>query len=112
MQKLASTFTGFNYYCPECNQKAYSPVNNLCYCCNLKYEDAIEYTNCIVCNENESIIFDPLNIAINNHVLNGLCLQCDTKVLVHKCPKCKNTYSFFEKEELTKCTPEKCYYVD
>lgn len=110
MEKLAKDFTGFNYYCPECYQKTYSPENNLCYCCNLNFENAAEYTSCIVCKKKNSVIFDPLNIALNNHIMNGLCLNCGIKLSVHKCPKCETVYSFFDKKELKKCTPEKCFY--
>jgi hypothetical protein len=111
MEKLAKGFTGLNYYCPECYKKTYSPENNLCYCCNLNYEYVVEYTSCIVCNEKKSVIFDPQNIALNNHIMNGLCLNCDTKMQVHKCPVCERTYSFFNMEELSECTPEKCFYL-
>lgn len=112
MEKLAKDFTGLNYYCPECYQKTYSPENSLCYCCNLNFDNAAEYTSCIVCKEKKSVIFDPHNIAINNHVINGLCLSCESKIMVHKCPECEMAYSFFSKDELKKCTPEKCYYED
>ena len=110
MEKLVIDFTGVGYYCPECYKKSYSPVNHLCYCCNLSYEYAVEYTNCPACGAKNSVIFDPHNIEINNHIINGLCLNCETKMQVHKCPKCENKYAFFMKKELTKCTPTKCYY--
>lgn len=110
MEKLASEFTGIRYYCPECYKKTYSPINNICYCCNLNYEYSVEYTNCPSCNAKNSVIFDPHNIAINNHIINGLCLNCDCRMKVHKCPKCDSKYGFFSINELEKCTPEKCFF--
>ena len=110
MEKLAIYFTGVSYYCPECYKRTYSSVNDLCYCCNLSYEHMVEYTNCTVCKTSNSVIFDPYNMECNNHVINGLCLNCQTKMQVHKCPKCGNKYTFFIEKELTKCTPAKCFY--
>lgn len=108
MEKIAKKYTGFNYYCPICFKKTYSPLNSLCYCCNLNYEYVVEYTDCILCKAKNSVIFDPYNIAINNHVMPGICLNCDMKMDVHKCPKCEMKYAFFSISELKGCTPQKC----
>jgi len=110
MEKLAIENNGTAYYCPECYKKTYSPAINLCYCCNLNYSDAVEYTNCPACDAHNSVIFDPLNIELNNNVMNALCLNCDTKMSVFRCPKCEEVYPFFLEDELDKCNDLKCHY--
>lgn len=110
MEKLARNHTELQYYCPECFNKTYSPTNHICYCCNLNFEYAVEYSNCPICEAKNAVIFDPLNMELNNHIMNGLCLNCDAKMQVHKCPKCGNSYPFFSIKELIKCTPTKCFY--
>ena len=110
MEKLAINCSGISYSCPVCRKKTFSPDNNLCYCCNLNLEYAVEYTDCLKCKNKNSVIFDHLNIEQNHNVMDGQCLHCDSRIKVLKCPKCGNTYTFLDKQELTKCTPDKCYF--
>lgn len=108
MEKLALYPTGKAYNCPECYKRAYSTENDLCYCCNLNYSDAVEYAICNNCNE-EAVIFDPLNISLNNHRGNGLCLKCENKMEVYKCPECTSSYTFYSINELVRCSPNRCH---
>lgn len=110
MERVALEFTGAAYFCPECYKKTYSTENNLCYCCNLRYpEHAIEYVDCIFCDAENTVLFDPLNIADNNSVLQGLCLNCENKPMVFKCSVCDSKASFIcDIKELKKCKPNRC----
>ena len=110
MERIANEYSDIVYECPRCSKKTYSPENNLCYCCNLNYTHGVEYTECNVCHNQGSVIFDPLNIEFNGHIMHGLCLACGNKPEVFKCPVCKTKVSFFLKDELTECTPERCIY--
>lgn len=110
MEKLAENFGGNVYYCPECYKKTFSTENNICYCCNLNFKYAVEYVDCPSCNSKKSIVFDCLNIGDNNNIITGLCLNCDTKINVFKCPKCEEAYAYYFEDELKKCTPEKCFF--
>jgi hypothetical protein len=100
MEKVAKKFTGYAYECPECYTKTFSPGNGICYCCNLNFIDAAEYVNCKICNAENAVIFDSLNIELNGDMINGLCLNCGDKPNVFKCPHCECKQTFYGKDEL------------
>jgi hypothetical protein len=100
MCKIAKAYTGFNYECPECFTRAYSPSNDLCYCCGLDFTDQAEYVNCNVCNAKNAVIFDGMNIEYNENQMFGRCMNCDNKCDVFKCPNCGSKKAFHFKEEL------------
>jgi len=100
MSKMAKTYTGYAYECPECWKRAYSPFNNRCYCCGNDFTDMAEYVDCISCHAKNGVIFDPLNIGYNDNMINGLCLNCGEKMMVFKCPECETKTGFWVEEDL------------
>lgn len=107
MEKLAIECHGRAYYCPECSKKAYVPDIDICYCCNLNYSGSVEYALCNNCKE-ETVIFDYLNIEFNDNIGRGLCIACDNRPNVYKCPICEMAATFYTINELTDCIPGKC----
>lgn len=108
MEKLAITHARLVYNCIECGERTYSVDNEMCYCCNLQFTDAGEYITCISCKKPQSLIFDHLNIASNGNLMNGLCLNCDERCEVFKCPKCGIAIPFYGKSELDGTCYTKC----
>jgi len=109
MEKVAAEHARLVYRCIECEEKAYSVDNEMCYCCNLQYADFGEYVNCPICRAPRSVIFDHNNIAINDHVMNGLCLNCGARPSVFKCPDCDVATAFYGIDELDgTCYAQKC----
>lgn len=100
MKKVAANHSRLVYKCIECDERAYSIDNEICYCCNLQFFDAGEYVTCISCGAYNSIIFDHNNIAINDNIMNGLCLNCDVRPSVFKCPHCEMAIPFYDLAEL------------
>ncbi len=107
MKKVAAQHAGLIYNCIECSEKTYSIDNEICYCCNLQFAGFGEYVNCISCMAPKSVIFDHNNIAINDHIMNGLCLNCGDRPSVFKCPTCDIATSFYSKEDLK----ETCFAI-
>lgn len=91
MEKFAEINSSKVYYCLDCSNKTYSKDESICYCCNFDGK-LNEYINCSVCMEDQSVIFDNLNIHLNNNIMTGLCLNCGNKTKVFKCPHCGISY--------------------
>ncbi len=108
MERIAKEYTGLAYECPKCYNWTFSPVSKICYCCNLNFIDAAEYINCNVCGAAKSVIFDSLNIKLNNNIINGLCLNCGDKPSVFKCPECDEKITFNSLDELINTCYAKC----
>ncbi len=110
MEKLSKEFTGLAYECTECFNRAFSPISEICYCCNLNFRDAAEYATCVTCTAPKSVVFDYLNIKHNENTINGLCLNCGEKQMVFKCADCEKTTTFYSKKELANTCYSKCLY--
>jgi hypothetical protein len=108
MEKVAKEFTGYAYECPECYKHTYSSESGICYCCNLNFIEAAEYLNCKTCDAIKAVIFDPLNIELNDNIINGLCLNCGDRPNVFKCPDCESKQTFYGKDELIDTCFEGC----
>lgn len=108
MKLVAMKHSNFVYKCPKCNEKSFATDKEICYCCNLQLNGAIECIDCNSCNSPNCIIFDYLNIEINDNIINGLCLNCDETINIFKCPICNSILQFHNNEELenNSCFPK------
>lgn len=52
------------------------------------------YTDCAVCGSENSVIYDGLNIDINQNILPGYCCKCRKHPKVYRCPTCGLAYSY------------------
>lgn len=82
------------YTCVSCNNRTYNKEENYCHVCNFDGSLAGEFIDCTRCGESNSVIFDHLNIADNNNMMNGFCLNCSENCIVYKCPVCEIAYNF------------------
>lgn len=57
------------------------------------------YCECMICKD-DTVIYDGLNIELNNHIIEGYCYKCDKKLKVYKCPACGNVYSYDSKHPI------------
>lgn len=108
MQKVAAKHAFLVYDCIECGERTYSVDNEMCYCCNLQFADFGEYITCTACKAPRSLIFDHLNIKSNNNIMSGLCLNCQERPQVFKCPDCGIAFPFYAKSELEGTCYSKC----
>ncbi|MFT5821860.1 MAG: hypothetical protein ACI8ZM_003116 [Crocinitomix sp.] len=106
MEKLATYLSEKVFKCIDCYNRTYSQDEEYCYCCNFI---GVDYTliNCDYCHEKESVIYDNLNIRLNNNMMRGLCLNCDRDSIIFKCHKCQNAHNI-EMQFEGVCTNEKC----
>ncbi|HFE9700317.1 TPA: hypothetical protein ACGA34_000283 [Clostridium perfringens] len=51
------------------------------------------YCKCVICND-DTIMYDELNMDNNNNVMPGYCYKCERKLKVYKCPVCGKVYSY------------------
>lgn len=100
MEKLAKNNDGLAYECPNCFKHTFSPISEICYCCNLKFIDAAGYVDCKQCEAKKSVIYDVLNIEDNNNSINSKCLNCGDKSYVFRCPECEFALTYYFENEL------------
>ncbi|GKI14658.1 hypothetical protein CE91St44_11430 [Oscillospiraceae bacterium] len=55
------------------------------------------YADCAICNSNQTVIYDRLNIEINKNIMPGFCYQCRKHPKVYQCPTCGLTYTYSHK---------------
>lgn len=110
MTRLAHRNSEKVFKCIICNNHTYSKEEDYCYCCNF-YGDSHEFVDCDYCKEENSIIFDYLNIKFNNNEAKGLCLNCGKDWVIFKCPKCDSSHNI-ETALDEKCTNSQCNYID
>ncbi len=101
MHNIAIEYSGLAYECLRCNQRTFSPNTEICYCCNLQLFESAGYIDCDVCNSKKAIIYDTLNIHVenNDHSINGLCMNCGDKMMVYDCAECEGKFSFYGKPD-------------
>lgn len=92
MENLARTLSRKTYFCIICNKKSYAKDAEYCYVCGFDGELGGEFIDCISCREEKAVIFDHLNISLNDNIANGQCLNCQFNTLVYKCPSCGIAY--------------------
>lgn len=105
MEKLAIANSFKVYNCMECNNETYSKDDDYCYSCNLT--DIAEHCrDCEFCDEKRSMIYDGLNLELNNNETKAYCLNCQNDTYIFLCPECEVTYNLelFDRKE--KCTLE------
>lgn len=83
--------------CLECGSESWV-VNEsgyrICLVCGFRGdENAFGFIDCPVCQSKGSLVYDPLNIEVNDR-LNGLCCACRKIVPVTKCTKCGNVHAY------------------
>ncbi|MDF2934520.1 MAG: hypothetical protein K0R36_3851 [Chryseobacterium sp.] len=107
MEKLAIENSFTVYDCIACSNKTYAKDDDYCYACN--FVGIIEhFRNCEFCDEKRSMIYDGLNLELNNNETKAYCLNCQNDTYIFLCPECEVTYNLelFDRKE--KCTLEKC----
>lgn len=62
-----------------------------CLYCGFQFD--AYYCECPTCKYN-TVVYDALNIEVNNNVMPGYCYKCEEKVKVYKCPICGQVYSY------------------
>ena len=99
------------YMCPICSNRTLTPEKK-CLICLEAFNDknAFRYVDCGYCGE-KMVIYDALNISINQNMIRGLCLNCKNDTTVYQCPMCDNSVNLemFEKD---KCKPNYCNLFD
>ena len=106
MKRLAKQNSDKVFECIVCNNRTYSQEEEYCYCCNFIGEHFTPI-DCDYCKEKGSVIYDNLNIEINNNEMRGLCLNCGNDGIIFQCPKCGFAYNI-ETKIGDYCTNEKC----
>ena len=83
------------YRCWQCGVDALSvrpSESYFCHCCGFTaVVDMASFTDCAICDDTRSVLFDPLNETKGIH--HGRCLNCDTFVGVVVCQSCGSTRS-------------------
>lgn len=107
MEKIAKQESTNVYKCFYCDQNTFATDMDLCYTCNYDFGDQL-FADCGICKAEGSVIYDHLNIDINNNEARGLCLNCDEDDIYYKCPECEILYGLEASGGVGICTPKKC----
>jgi uncharacterized protein YehS (DUF1456 family) len=107
MEKLARRDSNNVYRCFFCRENTFATEMELCYTCNYDFADQV-FTDCGRCKATDSVIYDHLNIEINDNEARGLCLNCDDDDIYYRCPECENLYGLEASIGVDICTPVKC----
>lgn len=83
--------------CIQCGKEAWvvnGEEDRVCIVCGFRgYEGHFGFTDCPECGNEDSVLYDPLNIESNNFI-EGKCCLCRQFVQVSKCPGCGNVFIF------------------
>lgn len=99
---------GKPYFCPICSQKFLTPSKK-CLGCLIDVGDdiaAFGYIDCKFCGMESSVIYDRLNIDINEGMARGMCINCQSDTLVYECSNCGGAFDLEGVDD--NCTPERC----
>jgi hypothetical protein len=88
MERLAAENSELVLQCFLCQNRTYGREDGYCYCCGAAGEDYGEFVDCDKCKKEGTVIFDHLNIAFNNNLGSGWCLNCNARTEVYRCPQC------------------------
>lgn len=86
------------YSCSECGKSTLvlnvdeSEGISKCFYCGDLFEAG--YADCAICGDDNTVIYDYLNIKINGNVMQAYCYECKTNLKVYKCPTCECIYSY------------------
>lgn len=108
MERLASQHS-CTLKCLFCGNHSLSQDEGICYVCSEEYE-CDEFVHCGRCGARGSVIYDYLNIKLNNNMAKGLCLACGEDDVVFRCPKCDAAYGMESSFDSDKCSPEECAF--
>lgn len=100
------------YICPYCSTRTMT-ADYKCARCFSIFSDrhAFQYVNCGYCGK-DMVICDAANIDCNqDHMVRGLCLNCEEDTTVYKCPKCGNFVNM-ELFDSTNCHVGFCSFFD
>lgn len=105
------------WLCPICSRKTNVAELKQCCTCLSEFDNSIIFGQeaCINCGKEDSIIYDNLNIDINEGVIDGLCLNCKCKVQIYDCYYCSETFVLYRttremaKKHVCKCGGKKFY---
>lgn len=110
MQRLATENSRRVFDCIVCNNRTYSQDEDYCYCCNFLGED-YNMIDCDYCKEKRCVIYDNLNIHLNQNEMKGLCLNCGEDGIIYQCPKCELAYNLETNIGNVKlCNNDMCIY--
>jgi hypothetical protein len=107
MEKLARNNSRYVYKCFFCKNNTFATEMELCYSCNYDFSEQ-HFADCGICNAKSSVIYDHLNIEINDNQARGLCLNCDEDDIYYKCPECEILYGLEASGGIDICEPENC----
>ncbi len=91
MRRLASLDSENVYHCFYCNKETFATETEFCYTCNYDYS-TYEFIDCDRCDAKGSVIYDHLNVEINDNEARGLCLNCNEDDIYYVCPECNYSY--------------------
>ncbi|MGN7762522.1 hypothetical protein [Paenibacillus sp. 22594] len=81
--------------CVFCNQYTWLAGSQLCLLCNIN-ETLYDLLDCPTCMNKKTVIYDYLNIEINENLLPAKCQYCGDKLFAKKCEECGNTVAYSE----------------
>lgn len=91
MEKLAKEKSTKVYTCLGCENRTFSKDENYCYSCNFINDYSL--INCDFCGEKNSVIYDNLNISLNDYMAKGLCLNCLEEGMIFECEVCGKAHN-------------------
>lgn len=71
---------------------------------------AFGYIDCKHCGSKESVIYDRLNLEVNNGFAQAKCIECEAYTNVYECSRCGQTFDCDADND--KCTPNHCIIMD
>lgn len=99
------------YFCPHCSRELMAP-NKKCLACFSEIGEEVGhgFTACCSCGDISSLLYDRLNIDLNNGATDGLCLRCQSRTTVYKCSRCGVVTDL--KNPADHCTFDYCCFFD
>lgn len=92
----ADAYHADGYTCSRCGRETLflDVFDGFSKCVNCGDVFMAGYTDCPVCQSEHTVIFDQLNIAINQNILPGFCFSCAKHPKVYQCPVCGLVYPY------------------
>ncbi|MBZ9637441.1 hypothetical protein [Clostridium sp. FP1] len=110
MRELAKQSASTIYFCPICDNDSLNFDDKYCYTCVSSFDDynSFGFLDCDCCKSKESVIYDKLNIHINDHISRSLCLACKEDGLIYECPICGYSYDIEKNFDEKNCSNGVC----
>ncbi len=114
MSELAKNMSSSVYKCFFCGTRSLAIDEEFCCCCCFDYDDnSFGFANCPFCDCRKAVIFDAGNIdSQRDRRMNGLCLNCDAKCEVYKCPECHEANVVEADASKKACSLGRCQYAE